>query len=78
MLWKGLQKGEVDKIGTKINMAIIIDANIVLLSCPLNYCDKDWLQMSVFCDVLLICLYCKNMFTLQKYVHIAKICSHIQ
>ena len=62
-LWKDIQKGEVDRIGTNINMAIIIDANIVLLSCPLNYCDKNWLQMSVFFVVLLICLHCTNMFT---------------
>lgn len=66
---KVYRKGKLIRLVPKINMAIIIDANIVLLSCPLNYCDKNWLQWVFFvmCSwyvyIAKICSHCKNIFT---------------
>lgn len=42
-----MQKGEIDKIYTKIDITIINYANLDLLIYSLNYCDKNWLQRSM-------------------------------
>ena len=60
-LWKGKQKQEIDKIGTKMNMAIINDVKLFFLSCPLNYWQKMVTNKClIWCAINII--HYKNMF----------------